>query len=73
MTSSNLTSLAMFSLQNSAVKIENSSTDNAATTVIVAHPVLFQAETSGTAATLVPSRSPGVVTTRLLSCFFLVI
>lgn len=37
----NLTSLAMFSLQNSAVKIEENSADSAAAGVSIARPVCF--------------------------------
>lgn len=41
MVRSDLTSLAMFSLQNSAVKIEKNSADSAAAGVSVARPVCF--------------------------------
>lgn len=38
---SNLTSLAMSSLQNSAVKIEKNAADSVATGVSISHPVYF--------------------------------
>jgi len=39
----NLTSLAVFSLQNSAVKIEKNSADSAAAGVSIARPAYFRA------------------------------
>lgn len=70
----NLTSLAMFSLQNSALKQKKNSTDSAAAGVSIPHPTCFAPiEIFCTSATPVSSHSTRVLTTQSQSCFFLLI